>query len=191
MAPNFAKFFGHTTVMQRVPSAEFEPVLQKRLAELWGKPVNLYRALGNHPALTAAWTEFANAIRHESITPRALREIMILRTAQIAHSEYEWAHHLRMARSAQVSEAKIGALAGWRASKEFDPKERAALALTEAVMACDVSDTVHAEVKQHFSDAEFIELSLVAGFYAMVSRMLDALRVDLDADVKDHEPRLA
>ncbi len=177
--------------MQRVPSAGFEPVLQKRLEELWGKPVNLYRALGNHPALTAAWTEFANAIRHDSKTPRALRELMILRTAQIAGSEYEWAHHLRMARKAEVSEAKIAALAGWRASREFDARERAALALTEAVMACNVTDEVHAEVKKHFSDAEFVELSLTAGFYAMVSRMLDAMHVELDEDVRDHKPRLA
>jgi alkylhydroperoxidase family enzyme len=176
--------------MQRVPNAVFEPALQNRLQELWGTPVNLYRALGNHPALTAAWTEFADAIRHQSRTPRALRELLILRTAQIAHSEYEWAHHLRMARKAQVSEAKIAALAGWRTALEFDAKERAALALTEAVMACNVTDAVHAEVKCHFSDAEFVELSLTVGFYAMVSRMLDAMRVELDPDVRDHNPRL-
>jgi len=30
--------------MQRVPMAEFEPGLKKRLEELWGDPVNLYRA---------------------------------------------------------------------------------------------------------------------------------------------------
>jgi alkylhydroperoxidase family enzyme len=176
--------------MQRVPAAGFDPVLQKRLEELWGKPVNLYRALGNHPALTAAWTEFANAIRHDSKTPRALRELMILRTAQVARSEYEWAHHLRMARKAGVPEDKIAALSGWRASALFDAKERAALALTEAVMACHVTDEVHAEVRRHFSDAEFVELSLTAGFYAMVSRMLDAMRVEMDDDVRDHQPRL-
>ena len=176
--------------MQRVPPARFEPVLQKRLEELWGKPVNLYRALGNHPALTAAWTEFANAIRHHSKTPRALRELMILRTAQIARSEYEWAHHLRMARNAGVAETKIAALANWRAADIYDARERAALALTEGVMASNVSDEVHAEVKQHFSDGEFVELSLTAGFYAMVSRMLDAMRVELDEDVRNHAPRL-
>jgi len=177
--------------MQRVPAADFDPVLKKRLEELWGgKPVNLYRALGNHPALTAAWTEFANSIRHDSRTPRALREIMILRTAQVARSEYEWAHHLRMARKAGVAEEKIAALANWRAAAVFDAKERAALALTEAVMACNVSDAVHAEVKRHFSDAEYVELCLTAGFYAMVSRMLDAMRVELDDDVREHSPKL-
>ena len=180
----------HTSIVQRVPSANFDPVLQKRLDELWGKPVNLYRALGNHPALTAAWTEFANAIRHDSRTPRALRELMILRTAQIARSEYEWAHHLRMARKAGVEEAKITALAGWRGAAIFDARERAALALTEGVMACNVTEEISAEVKQQFSDAEFVELSLTAAFYAMVSRMLDAMRVEMDPDVRDHAPKL-
>ena len=115
---------------------------------------------------------------------------MILRTAQVARSEYEWAQHLKMAREAGVREAQIAAMADWRGSGEFDAKERAALALTDAVMACNVSDAVHAEVKQHFSDAEFIELSLTAGFYAMVSRMIDALRVELDEDVRDYRPKL-
>ena len=71
-----------------------------------------------------------------------------------------------------------------------DARERAALALTEAVMACNVTDDVHAGVKRYFSDAEFVELSLTAGFYAMVSRMLDAMRVELDEDVREHSPRL-
>jgi AhpD family alkylhydroperoxidase len=178
--------------VQRVPMAEFEPALKKRLEELWGRPVNLYRALGNHAPLTAAWTEFANSIRHDSRTPRALRELMILRTAQIARSEYEWAQHLKMARKAGVPEAQIAALANWRKSGEFDARERAALALTEAVMAGRVDDAVHAEVRGQFPDpADYVELSLTAAFYAMVSRMLDALRVELDDDVREHSPRLS
>ena len=176
--------------MQRVPMAEFEPKLRRRLEQLWGEPVNLYRLLGNHPALVAAWAEFFNSIRHEAKTARALREIMILRTAQIARSEYEWAHHLVMARKAGVREAQVGELANWRESTQFDGRERAALALTEAVTACNVSDEVHAEAKRHFDDAEYVELCLTAAAYAMVSRMLDALRVELDERERDYSPRL-
>jgi alkylhydroperoxidase family enzyme len=172
--------------------AEFEPALKKRLEDLWGEPVNLYRALGNHPRLAAAWTEFANSIRHDSRTPRTLREIMILRTAQIARSEYEWAQHLKMARKAGVREAQIAALADWRSSKEFDAAERAALALTEGVMAGRVDDAVHAEARKRFPEpGDYVELCLTAAFYAMVSRMLDAMGVELDPDVREHAPRLA
>ena len=176
--------------MLRVPFVAFEPGLQKRLEELWGKPVSLYRALGNQPALVAAWTEFFNAIRHQSTTPRALREIMILRAAQLACSEYEWAHHLAMARKAGVREPQIEALADWRNSVQFDDRERAALALTEAVIAGKVTDEIFAVVRRHFGDAEYVELCLTAAAYAMVSRMLDALGVELDAHERDYSPKL-
>lgn len=176
--------------MPRVPLAGFEPALQQRLEALWGKPVNLYCALGNAPALVAAWTEFAHAIRADSKTPRKLRELMILRGAQQANSEYEWAQHLRMARNAGVSEAQIAALGRWRDSGVFDARERAALALCEAVTAGRVGDAVYDEAMRHFSHAEYVELSLVAAFYAMVARMLDAMAVPLDDDVTGHSPRL-
>jgi alkylhydroperoxidase family enzyme len=176
--------------MQRVPCVEFEPALQKRLEELWGEPPNLYRALGNHPALAAAWTEFARAIRYESKTPRTLRELMILRGAQLMRSEYEWAQHLKMARKVGVPEAQIGALAGWRESKAFDDREKAALELAEAVTNANVTDEVYARASKHFDHPTFVELALTAAFYAMVGRMLEAMRVPLEPAFRDFSPKL-
>jgi alkylhydroperoxidase family enzyme len=170
--------------------ARFEPALQKKLEELWGEPVNLYRALGNHPALVAAWTEFFRALRHDSRTARGLRELMILRAAWLARSEYEWAQHLKMARNAGVREAQIDALANWRAASCFDERERAALALADAVTAGSVPDAVYAEVSRHFGHAEYVELCLTAAAYAMVQRVLEAIRVELDDDIRNHSPRL-
>jgi alkylhydroperoxidase family enzyme len=67
--------------MERVPLAQFEPALRLRLEELWGQPPNLYKALANHPALVAAWSEFSRTLRHDTRTPRSLRELVILRGA--------------------------------------------------------------------------------------------------------------
>ena len=177
--------------MQRVPFASFEPVLLERLEALWGRPVNLYRCLANQPQLAAAWTEFFQALRAESRTPRALRELMILRSAQLAGSEYEWAQHLKMARKAGVREAQIDALARWRGSAEFDARERACLELQEAVVAGRVGDEVYAECARHFGHGEYVELTLTAAAYVMVPRVLEALRVPLDDDIREYSPRLA
>src|SRR5258708_26942917 len=141
--------------MLRVPLAEFEPALKKRLEALWGAPPNLYRALANHPQLVAAWTEFSKMLRHDTRTARALRELVILRGGQLMRSEYEWAQHLPMARKAGVREAQITALAHWRSSGEFDAREKAALALGEAVTAGRVSDRVHAGASKHFDHADY------------------------------------
>jgi 4-carboxymuconolactone decarboxylase len=176
--------------MPRIPLAEFEPVLKKRLEELWGTPPNLYRALANHPAIVAAWTEFANTLRHGSRTPRALRELVILRGAQLCRSDYEWAQHLRMARQAGVRDAQIRELATWRGSAEFDAKEKAALALAEAVTQGKVSDAVYQQAKRVFDDHDYVELAVTAGFYAMVARVLDAMQVELEPEFRDFSPRL-
>jgi alkylhydroperoxidase family enzyme len=176
--------------MPRVPLAEFEPALQRRLEELWGTPPNLYRALANHPPLVAVWTEFSRVLRYETRTPRALRELVILRGAQLIRSEYEWAQHLPMARKAGVREAQIRALAGWRTSGEFDAREKAALALGEAVSECRVSDEVHAQAMRHFDNGEYVEIALVAAFYSMVGRMLDAMGVPLEKELAGFQPPL-
>lgn len=176
--------------MQRVPNAEFPPELKKRLEELWGSPPNLYRALANHAPLAAAWTEFARAIRYESRTPRTLRELVILRGAQLMRSEYEWAQHLKMARQAGVREAQITALALWRDSGEFDATQKAALLLAEAVTRGEVTDDVYASVSKRFDHATYVELALTAAFYAMVGRMLDAMRIQLEPEFRDYAPQL-
>jgi alkylhydroperoxidase family enzyme len=176
--------------MQRLPMAEFEPALKKRLEELWGEPPNLYRGLGNHPKLVAAWTEFSKTLRYDTRTPRALRELVILRGAQLMKSEYEWAQHLKMARSAGVPEKQIAALSNWRGSDVFSDLEKAALALAEAVTEGRVTDEVYAAARKHFNEQDYVELSMVAAFYAMVGRMLDAMGIQLEADIRDYSPRL-
>jgi 4-carboxymuconolactone decarboxylase len=176
--------------MERVPLAEFEPALERRLEELWGTPPNLYRALANHPNIIAAWSGFSNALRNGTRTPRALRELVILRGAQLCSSEYEWAQHLKMARQAGVREAQIAALGAWRASAEFDSREKAALALAEAVTEGRVTDEVYRDAMKHFDHHDYVELAVTAGFYAMVARTLDALGVQLEPDFLDHSPRL-
>ena len=176
--------------MQRVPHADFEPQLKQRLEELWGAPPNLYKALANHPALIASWTEFSKTLRHDTRTPRALRELVILRGAQLMRSEYEWAQHLPMARKAGVSEAQIRELPSWRTSNLFDPREKAALALAEAVTQGKVSDQVYAQAMEQFDHHDYVELALVAAFYAMVGRMLDAMGVQLEPEVRNYSPKL-
>ena len=105
-------------------------------------------------------------------------------------SEYEWAQHLRMARKAGVREAQIEQLADWRTSAEFTEHERAALGLLEGVTAGKVDDATWQKAAGLYSREEMVELVLVAGFYSMVARVLDALRVELDDDIRDYAPRL-
>ena len=54
----------------------------------------------------------------------------------------------------------------------------------------DVTDEVYAAVSKHFDHATYVELALTAAFYAMVGRMLDAMRIQLEPEFRDYKPRL-
>jgi alkylhydroperoxidase family enzyme len=107
---------------------------------------------------------------------------MILRGAQLEGSAYEWHQHRRWARQQGVPPEQIEDLFFWRESPRFTDAECAALALTEAMMHGNVSDDVYAGLAKHFAPSEIIELALTAGFYAMVPRVLNALKVPIEEE---------
>jgi alkylhydroperoxidase family enzyme len=168
-----------------VPLVSVPGPIEARLAELGGRPVNLYRALANQPDMLAAWIEFAWSIRQKPKTPRRLRELMIVRGAALMNCEYEFSHHRAMALRSGVSEADLAALDGWRATDLFSAPERAALAFMEAMVEGTVPDAVGAELARHFDAAERVELTLTAGLYCMVPRVISALAVPLEDDGTD------
>src|SRR5207244_2864737 len=105
--------------LARVPLVPSEPddrVVQEvfaRSAAEGRDPIELYRALAHSPKLLRAYSGLATALRYEAETPRALRELVILRTAQLTRSEYEWAHHRKMALAAGVPERQLEELEPW------------------------------------------------------------------------------
>jgi 4-carboxymuconolactone decarboxylase len=155
-----------------------EPLLD--VEQRGGQLHNLYRCLANQPVLLKAWTDFAWTLRADCETQRTLRELMVLRAAQLTDSQYIWNHHVGLAHEVGVADAQIQALSSWQSSDRFDARERAALELVEQlVVSGRVSDASLATLKSQFSAAEMVELALTVGFYSMVPRVLDALRVPL------------
>lgn len=162
--------------MSRIPFAVIPEPLAKHIETVGGKPINLYRVLANNPKLLQAWLDLAYPLRAGN-TPRKLRELMILRTAQMNNSTYEWVQHLKMAKAADVPANQIEQLDNWRQSNAFNDIEKAVLELTEGVVHNQVSDEVYANATKHFSQADMIELLLTASFYCMVSRFLNAIGI--------------
>jgi AhpD family alkylhydroperoxidase len=160
------------------------PDTAARLEELGGRPVNLYRALANQPEMLTAWVEFAWAVRRRCRTPRRLRELMIVRAARLTRCDYERIHHEHMAARAGVSREELDALDEWRQSNAFEQAERAALAFVDAMVAGEVSESVAGELARHFDAGERVELTLTAGLYCMVPRVISALSVPLEDDAE-------
>ena len=156
-------------------------------------PIALYRVLAHSPRMLRAYAGLARGLRYEAETPRALRELMILRTAQLTGSEYEWAHHRAMAAANGVPEEKVrGArlLAG--RARSSTERERAALRCVEEIHTVALSDEAFAELERAVGAPATVELVLLAAFYEAVARMIQALGLEVEPPYRRYvgEPEL-
>lgn len=149
-------------------------------------PIALYRALANVPSLLRPYSVLARALRHDAVTDRRVRELVILRTAQLTRSAYEWAHHVPMATRAGVSDAQLEALTAWEASTAFDDGERAALRCAEEVHALAVGDETFRELERTLGPACALEIVLTASFYQAVARMIQGLDLEIEPEYRSH-----
>ncbi|MFM9885712.1 MAG: carboxymuconolactone decarboxylase family protein [Burkholderiales bacterium] len=77
-------------------------------------------------------------------------------------------------------EAKLAEVANWRASKLFSPEERVALEYAERITYTDqkVDDAFFARVKQHFNEAQIVELTAAIALENFRSKFNPTLGVD-------------
>src|SRR5436190_6141320 len=99
-------------------------------------------------------------VRSSGFEP-GLLDLVKTRASQINGCAYCIDMHTKDARANGETEQRLYALSAWRETPFFTDKERAALALTEAVTlvaATHVPDDVVAEAQRHFDEAELSQL---------------------------------
>jgi AhpD family alkylhydroperoxidase len=92
-----------------------------------------------------------------------LLELVKMRASQINGCAYCIDMHSKDARALGESEQRLYALNAWRETPFYNARERAALLWTEELTRLsetDASDEIYAEVSQHFSDEEMVNLTL-------------------------------
>jgi len=78
-----------------------------------------------------------------------------------------------------IDETTLAALPYWRESDRFTAREKAALEVTEEIVADnrEVSDACFARVREHFSEADVLELVFVIGYQVFASKFAKAFRI--------------
>ncbi len=156
--------------------------LYQRNEDRRGRVTNLGKVLGHCPYIGLNFERMGNSLRKgEELSP-GLRELSILRVACLTQSEYELNHHSILALQCGVSQQKIDEVAHWATSKLFDEQERAVLGYADEVTQdIRVRDETFARLRSLFSEHTIVELTALIGYYCMVSRILIALEVELEA----------
>lgn len=101
-------------------------------------------------------------VRSTGLEP-ALLELVRLRASYLNGCAFCVDMHTKDARAAGETEQRLYAVAVWRDTPFFTPRERAALAWTEAVTELGregVPDELYAETRAHFDEPELVRLTL-------------------------------
>ncbi|HZP57035.1 MAG TPA: carboxymuconolactone decarboxylase family protein [Dehalococcoidia bacterium] len=153
----------------------------ERMEERQGGVLNIFRALSHCPEPMRRFMRLGSWLLEEGRLSPALRELAILRAGWECRSRYEFSQHVSFARRAGLTEAQIRGV-GDPTIQLFDPQQMAVLAFAgELSRDAAVSDATWSAAASFFDEAEMVELAMVTAYYNMVSRMLNALEVELDA----------
>jgi 4-carboxymuconolactone decarboxylase len=149
-----------------------------------GRPLNIFGVLAHHPKLLKRFNLLGGFLLNKGLLPERERELVILRVGWNAQAMYEFGQHTIIGRRCGLNDIEIVALTKPVSDHGWSADDQALIALADELAADDcVSDATWAALAGRWSDAELVELLIVAGFYRLVSGFLNSAGVQLDDGV--------
>lgn len=149
------------------------------LADAEGRLSGPFNALLYAPEIGDAAQKLGGLLRFQSSLPGPLREVAILTVARRWQSNYEWFAHAIIAAREGVDEAAIDAIMAGD-----PPAENADWALVhrfvkELLETTRVTEATYAAVRDLLGERGLVELVTLAGYYCMISGVLNVFEVDM------------
>jgi AhpD family alkylhydroperoxidase len=118
---------------------------------------------------------------HQTALGSQLIELVKMRASQINGCAYCLDMHSKALRKGGETEQRLYVLSGWRESPAFTPRERAALAWTDAltkIVETQAPDADYEELRRHFNDKEVIDLTILIGMINTWNRLAISMRYE-------------
>ena len=158
---------------------------------------NALATLARHPDLAEAFLPFNTRLLLRSTLPPRLRELAILRVARRSGCAYEWAHHIRIAAKAGLSEAEIEAAGNGKAIGPGEASERSETggvgggelaraeldgavvrAVDELAGGCNLSDRTWSTLAAHLDERQLMDLVFTVGAYVLLAMAFNTFGVE-------------
>jgi 4-carboxymuconolactone decarboxylase len=166
----------------------YAPDTATLLAKMMGEgnevePLRLFRTLAVHHELASRMRPFAAGILgHPSLQPRE-RELLIMRTCARAGAEYEWGvHAVAFGGPLGFSDAQLAATVGGAAGAGvWSEGDAQLIAAADALYASDtIPEELWRALAARLTDEQLLELVIVAGWYRVISYLVNALQIELE-----------
>jgi len=150
---------------------------------------NVLGCLARYPALARAFLTFNNHVATGSTLSARERELLILRTAWLRRSEYEYIQHVILGLRAGLTEAEVARIGegpdapGW-------PEQDADLvrAADELCEAGGIGAATWARLSRRYNAEQMMDMVFVVGCYQVVAMMMQSLAIPLEPGVAPLDP---
>lgn len=149
-----------------------------------GSDLNIFRTLANHPDLMRRWLVFTNHILFKTTLPTRVREFLILRIGFQCGCDYEWGHHVLIARAAGLTDHDFRAIQGGPGASGLSDIDRLVLHAADELHTDNfISDATWQALATHFNNHQLMDIVFTVGQYKLVSMMLNTFGVQPDSGI--------
>ena len=146
------------------------------------RQLNIFRTLARNKPLYKGFLGLGGHLLGGTGLPAREREIVILRTGFRAGSEYEFGQHTRIGSGAGLTDAEIARLAD-AGDGEWAEDDAALVAMVDELCSDDVvTDPTWSRLSSRWDDEQLLELLVLAGYYRLVSGLLNSVGVALEPE---------
>jgi len=164
-----------------------EDLVDAIVARRGGQLLNLDKALLWSEPVARGWNIFMRDVRNGLSTDRRLQELAICTVALVTGAIYEFHHHAPDFLAAGGEQRQLDALQRWIAGampedgtdSDWTQVEWMVVQFaTQITRDLQVSDSLFAEMREHFDETQIVEFTVAIAAYNMVARILKTLRIE-------------
>jgi 4-carboxymuconolactone decarboxylase len=135
-----------------------------------------------NPALMERVGKVGELLRFEGVLDARIRELVTCAVARHVSNQFEWLMHAPLAAKAGVAAATLEALRVGARPRDLPRDEQAALDFAgELLQRHGVSEPAWAEAVAVFGEPGVVELTVLAGYFVMVSWLMNAVHTPAQA----------
>ena len=156
------------------------------ILEQGGKPHDMVKAMAMYPPLLDAMESLGNAVYPGGSLPRELKELVILQSSIKNSCQFCINSHIDIAKSLGISEDPVNML---EAKDTLPPAYACALIYLDAIFEDSnrIPESIFDQLREHYSEAEIVELTFLIGYINMLNWFNNALQVEYRGELAESE----
>ena len=179
--------------LQRQEVSEPAVAIYDRYLRDRGNVPNMFRTMAHRPEIFETIIAHMEAVLNTGTLPKALKELVIVRTSQLNRTPYCLASHSAICRKLGWTDQQLGAMESSVEKGGFTERERVAIHLAE-VMTLDAHGYTAEDfrrLRSFYSEGEVVELMAAIGLFNYFNRFNDVLEMEPTRPATEEEIALA